>query len=407
MAPRFATATRDGAVHVWSANGRHMRAMSGSGAVQTLGFTGDASRVVAVRRDGAVSNLGAPGCRARGARVTVAAVARDGRHVALGGGPSVRILELRPGDRCRQIELPNPQEVHAVALNLSPDGSVAVVATDDGIVRVYDVRHRTQLATLFAGWRQEARLSMRAGVGGGVLIFTAGDDGRVRQWQVGALPLADRFSTARVDAAAIRADGRLVGAVGGRVLAARWERAEAARRVGSAPGVDAAVFDRRGERMAYTTDRGELVVADLGGAARRIGGRDAGRGVTSLAFSADGRRLVTAQRSGAARVWDVVTDAPPERIAPPAGTTGRASAAFGAGGAVVVADRGVRVHAPGAAPRLLARGTEVADAPAGGTPLAVTATGRLAVALDHAAPLSWNDLARGPAASPSTAPGGW
>ena len=395
---RFATATRGGAVRVWSAGGRQLGALDAGGPVRTLGFTGDASRVVAVGRDGAVTILGGRGCRAAGARVTVAAVARDGRSVALGGGPSVRILALGAGDRCRQTELPNPQRSQAVAVTLAPDGSVAVVATDDGIARVYDIRRRTLLATLFAGWRQQARLAMRAGAGGGQLIFTAGDDGLVRQWEIGALPLAERFGDARVQAAAIRADGRLVGAAGGRLLSTRWERAGGARRAGAVPGATAVVFDGEGERLAYTTGGGDLLVREPGGQTRRMGDRGDGRDVTGLGFGADGRSVVTALGSGAVRVWDAATGELARRIPAPAQTTGRAYAAVEAGGAVIVADGDVRIHAPGAAePRILERELPVAEAAAGGTPVAVDAPRRLAVAFDRAGPRSWRDHERTPA----------
>ena len=396
---RLATASPAGAVRVWDADGRLLRTMRGGGPVQTLGFTPDASRVLAVRSDGGVAVLGARGCRARGADVTVAAVARDGRHVALGGGPTVRVLEFPPGQPCRQVELANPEGVNTVALALSADGAVATVATDDGVARVHDVAHGVPLATLFAGWRSRARLALRTGADGGALLFTAGDDGLVRQWQIGALPVAERFGDTRVQAAAIRADGTLVGAAGGRLTAERWEAGEDPQALGSVPDADAAIFDRAGERLAYTTRDGDLLVLDPAGGRRRLGGAGAGRDVTGLAFSADGRRLVTALRTGAAQVWDADTGAALQAIPARRRTTGHAAAAFTADGAVVVADGSVVLHAPGSAPRRLVQGVAVADAPPGGTPLASAAPERLAVALDRASPRTWPDLDGAQAAS--------
>ena len=343
---RFATTTRRGRVHVWDAGGQRLASLPGRGRVRQLAFTDDGSRVLAARRDGTVSVLEAKGCRAHGLgdlSVTHAAFSADGTRVALGAADGIRVLKVK---RCEQTFLPTPPQAPLDALTMSRDGDTVVAAGADGAARVWDVPSQTLLATLLGGWEEHARLALRPAADGGQVVLAAGDDGRIREWKVAAIPVV-HVRPRRLQAVAFDAASRSLLTATSQEVRIRevGPVIQGGRRLGPRTRASQAAFSARGDLVAVVTppDR-SLRVRSVGASRwRRLGQPGSGTDVTSLAFNLDGRRLVTAHRDGAARVWDTRTGR--SRVLRPVGPgkSRRPSAAF-VQNSVAVVDGGVRMY---------------------------------------------------------------
>jgi hypothetical protein len=82
---------------------------------------------------------------------------------------------------------------------------------------------------------------------------------------------------------------------------------ELVREVGNTVPVLALAFNVRGDRLAYSTTTGRIIILDpqSGDQICSLFGHTAQ--ITSLAFTADGARLLSASEDGSARLWDVGT----------------------------------------------------------------------------------------------------
>lgn len=185
----------------------------------------------------------------------------------------------------------------------SCDGDLVLWRREDG-VRVARVRaHREQICGV--AWRGDA-------------IATTAQDGNVRLWSARAL---------QTDAPA---QSTAIAAVGGMLYQVAFSPDGSLCAVGGSGGeacvitaADGAVLQRLGGHarevmaLAFRPGSGELVTADLAGRVRVWAPRSGALlgeleyrggdevGVTSVAFSADGRTLVLAQVDGTLRCWDL------------------------------------------------------------------------------------------------------
>jgi WD40 repeat protein len=342
---RFATTTEQGQVRVWSQDGRPLARVRGHGRVVNLAFAPDGSTVRVVRKDGTVNDLASRGCQPPDrVKVTAASFSEDGRFAIFGDGGRVRVVQL---STCRETDLRTPSGVGTTDVALSQDGGTAVAAGIDGAARVWDVKTRALQATLVGKWQLQAWIVIRPAVGGGQVILMATDDGLVREWQVGALPLAARWEGTRVLAAAFDAPGRSVLAVRpGSLERTPWKRQGGERTLRRLSDATAAVFAPGGAVVAVR-GRDESISVIRRGRGRPVRfRRDAPRRpVTAMAFSSDGTKLLITYADGIVHVRSAAsgtilatlgTRHDPERRRRP-------YALFTADGrSVVVVDRGVR-----------------------------------------------------------------
>jgi WD40 repeat protein len=149
-------------------------------------------------------------------------------------------------------------------VSFSPNGRLLVAGSDDDTARVWDVRRRRIVAVLPGGGNVNAA---RFVAGRGLVVATAGDDGRVRLWQLTPPPPST-------------------------VL-----------RPGPS-GASKLAYSPDGNRLAAGRGDGSVVVWDSGGRGRQVL-PDRGAAVYSLGFTRDGTRLVTGDAAGAVRIWDL------------------------------------------------------------------------------------------------------
>jgi WD40 repeat protein len=214
-------------------------------------------------------------------------------------------------------------QVSAVAV--SPDGSWLATAGNDGRVRIWDVPTRRERATLFV--RPAARLKAVAVSPDGSWLAIGGADGRVRIWDVATG--RDRRLTrlpGPASAVAISPDGSWLatGGVDGRVRI--WDvatgrerrltrRARRPRRPGLMSGTSAVAISPDGSWLATGSNDGTVRIWDVPTGRERATFAREDRAtltrrpgpVSAVAVSPDGSWVATGSHDGKVRIWDVAT----------------------------------------------------------------------------------------------------
>ncbi|MFM9059265.1 MAG: WD40 repeat domain-containing serine/threonine protein kinase [Planctomycetaceae bacterium] len=211
-----------------------------------------------------------------------------------------------------------PRALYTIAI--APDGASAAVAAADGTVRLIRALDGTPVITTVAAHDEVNEVAFSAD---GKRLVTAGQDGRLRWWDVtdaGLAPVgAVDPAAGPLYAAAFSPDGRTL-ACGGADRVVRLVRlAEPDRAVelfqcpappGRSPDLESLVFTDEAGIAAACGDQIVLIDAETGGLVREfelpfVGNRETVLG--SLAVSPDGRRLIACGTDTKAHLWDLAT----------------------------------------------------------------------------------------------------
>ena len=187
-------------------------------------------------------------------------------------------------------------------IDFSPDGEQIVTASSDRTAITWKAKTGEELAT-YAGSTEA--VTSAAFLPSGFGIVTSGLDGTVRTWDAviqPTLPVVADLGAPVERLAFTRGGGRLSAVAGGRSYVVRLPKGPATD-TGPAPRPSAVVAGPGGERARI--DGKVVVITHPSGTTVRLVGHAAG--VTSVAFSTDGRRIVTASRDHDAAVWDAAT----------------------------------------------------------------------------------------------------
>ncbi len=191
------------------------------------------------------------------------------------------------------------------AADISPDGTLVVTASDDGIAKLYSTVTGRLVGTLDAG--REA-LFTAAFSPDSARVLTGGEEGTVRVWNVATRRtlsvLRLRRSFEPVWAAGFSHDGRQIVATSGFGKARLWDSS------GQAPVVAKVAGRGRVTKVEFSPN-GALVATTRSGGAIQISRASTGRRVAVLRghggeFSMNGKLLVAAG-GGKARLWDTST----------------------------------------------------------------------------------------------------
>jgi WD40 repeat protein len=174
------------------------------------------------------------------------------------------VVKIYAVDTGRHLATLRGHDLFVNSVSFSPNARLLVAGSADDTARVWDVRRRRIVAVLPGGGNVNAA---RFVAGRGLAVATAGDDGRVRLWQLTPPPPRT-------------------------VL-----------RPGPS-GASKLAYSPDGDRLAAGLGDGSVLIWKSGGGARTVL-PDRGEAVYSLGFARDGTRMVTGDAAGTVRVWDL------------------------------------------------------------------------------------------------------
>ena len=263
---RAVTTSLDHSARVWSLETGKQSVILGHGDVVTsAAFSPDGQRIVTASDDNTVPIWDAQ----MGERIVTlsgrtAVYSPDGRSIVTSDGDTARIWNADNGKLAMVLRGHRSRVTGAV---FSPDGRSVLTASDDKTARLWSAgtETNTQMAVLVAHTGSAGRAVFSPD---GRRALTASDDNSVRLWDAEAGRQIATFTRAGSGMAAFSPDGRLV----------------------AIPDNNTVVV-----RDANTGEREDRIFQGHSAA------------VQSVAFSADGRRIVTASDDRTARVWDLQT----------------------------------------------------------------------------------------------------
>jgi eukaryotic-like serine/threonine-protein kinase len=359
---RVVTGHEDSTARVWDAkSGVEALVLRGhTGAVQAAAYSPDGTRVITGSRDGtarmwdAKSGVEILSLKGHTDSVTSAAYSPDGSRVVTGSHDrTARVWDTKSGAEILCLK-GHTKAIASAAF--SPDGARVVTGSGEPMARVWDARSGAEFVVLKG---HAATIRSAAISPDGLRVITGGADNTAKVWDLttGAEVQAFKGNAGVVPMATFSPDGlRVLTASSGR-MPKSWNAATGAARVWDAKS-GAELLALRGHTgdiwsVAYRADGARIVtgseddtarVWDAQSGAELVALRGHAGAVFSAAFSPDGARIVTGGRDTTARVWEASTGA--EILVLKGHTDGITSAAFSPDGARIVTasrDRTARI----------------------------------------------------------------
>jgi WD40 repeat protein len=311
---RLASAGADPSIRIWdAASGDELQVLPGpAGGVNSVAFSPDGKRLASSHTDKTVRvwdlaagqdvlNLKAGEADAP-KRV---AFSPDGKRLAA-AGEGVMVWDAVTGQRTHYLG-GHTWAVTGVAF--SPDGKRLASASWDRTVRVWSLPGGQELLAFEA---HAARIYDLAFSADGKRLATGGEDKTVRVWDAatGREVLSPWGQSSEVHAVAFSPDGQRLASAGWGAVRMRDTRAvqTALSLTGHTNAVHGAAFSPDGKLLASGGEEGTVRIweAATGQEIRVLKGNH--NGVSSVDWSADGRRLVAASYyGGSVTVWDAAT----------------------------------------------------------------------------------------------------
>jgi WD40 repeat protein len=277
---RLASAGEDGTVKLWDpTNGKAVDPLRGSVAVLSVTFRPNGKLLAAGLANGVVKSWDGETGREGpwsvdtklGTGVTGLSFSPDDKRLATSGGAwdrKVQVWDATPPRVDRTIPLPLSWRTSST-VTLSGNGRRLVEGRLNGDVLIWEVGDQPRSITLRG---HKGKVNAAAFSPDERRIATAGEDGTLRLWDSGAGKQIGQWQAHEGDALAVAfsGDGRLV-ATGG-----------------------------------VANGRGEVKVRD-GSGRQLLAANDHGKGVVSVAFGPDSRRLVSGDGNGTVKLRDVAT----------------------------------------------------------------------------------------------------
>jgi WD40 repeat protein len=277
-------------------SGKVRRRLRHPGAITSLAFSADGRRVVTGGRDGLARIWSSSGrllreLKGHGGQILDVAFSPLGTEVATASTDgTARVWNAATGE----LEAPLFGHTDFVrTVDFSPDGLSVVTASDDGTARSWALTGR-RLAT-FAG--HSARVLDARFMAEGRLVATVSEDGTVRVWDTGVAPDLTRTSLApppRPETIATQPGGDVVAKADGSAIRLVRAHGPSSTLAGHRLKVTSVAFSPDGTRLVSASRDSDVILWDVatGHALRRLRGHFGA--VSDARFSPDGRWIVTA-----------------------------------------------------------------------------------------------------------------
>jgi len=317
---RFVVVLSDGVVDIRNvSDGRQFQKLdvATSSNTNVLSSTGSSFAIASTKqvvvRDSETGQLVGK-CPASDASIVAIAFSSDDRRLVYGGEDNAASLcDIQAGTLTRSFR---GHEAAVKAVAISADGRQILSGDEEGNVRLWDVGNENAVRT-FKG--DQNMVSCVAFTPDGKKLFAGTTNNKVRIWDKasGRETQTLRMLIGPVDAMKVAPDSRRVAAGAYSELTVKqWDTAtgKELRRlesgiVGRFEGVDDLAYSRPPAHLLAANSNNRIAIWDIdsGRKMRAIESKD--QNFTSLAFSGDGKRLVSLDKAGIVRHWDVVTGA--------------------------------------------------------------------------------------------------
>lgn len=290
-------------------------------------FTPDGSRILSGDRSGRIQywdtntgeRIGPPIARQAGAAGCLA-FSPDGRLIATVAGEAVITASADTGELVGELMTGHESMIGEVAF--SPDGRLIASCSWDMTVRLWDVATGDPHGAPLAG--HEAFVDCLAFSPDGAMIVSGDHHGSVRLWDsdTGAPRATLPGHDAPITSLAFSPDGRRIisassGGDGSEERTLRLWDVDALAQIGEPfagprrSSIVAVAFSPNGRTIASNDGPDVILWYANGGMPKGQPLRGYDGLVESVAFSPDGRRLLTSHNAGAIRIWDVDDAGPP------------------------------------------------------------------------------------------------
>ncbi len=307
---KILTGSDDKTAQLWAEDGTHLLTISGHvKGVTTVAFSPDGKTILTAGADGLVKRWNMNGelvgsfVGSSGA-VLSAVYSPDGRNILTGGTTYSASLWDLDGNELVTYSGHNSLFVNSVAF--SPDGSRVLTGSSDKTARLWDLDGK--LLATFTGHREGVRSV--AFCSDGKMIATAGDDGSAKVWDVSTVELASvaEPSHSAFEAVAYSPDGQYFATGGSSNAVVLWEVSDGTPRLsrtfsGNTDRVTDIAFSRDGRSLLSGSEDGTAILWSLDGdkIATLSGNMER---VYAVAISPNGKTLATGSNVGTAVLWN-------------------------------------------------------------------------------------------------------
>lgn len=328
---RVVTGGQDHRAKVWDvASGTNLFTLKGHGAaIFSVSFSRDGKRILTSSDDqtarlwDAASGEELRVFKGHGSRIGSAAFSPDGQRIVTGGGamrfaPEGIAFNPTTGDDqaakvwdatdTREVLTLSGHEKDVVSVDVSADGRFVASGSFDRTARVWDIRTGQEVSRMTG---HEAAVRGVAFFPDGKRIVTAGFDGTARVWDIASQREIQQLKghTNRVFSVEVSPDSRWIATSGWDHSVRVWDAATGQQRHrldDPAPFIYAVTFSPDSRQVGSANVLGMARFWDPDSGRELPGFRDT-RNIWCLAFSRDGRRIVTGTHGLIAKVWDAAS----------------------------------------------------------------------------------------------------